>query len=218
LLSAKPSLGSPLLLDRNGSRIVYSDQHGSVMLRNTVNKTDRLLTNACPVLHDWSPDRNRLLCSEANDLFQMDLNGGGRTPLLHLDRPPVKARFSPDGQWVSFTTEAGDGDAAWGFVAPLDGSNSRIQICQEVYSLSLQWAPDGNAVYYWSTRDGFRCLYSQPLEPQSKVPLGKSFAVLHRHGLQHYPWAGGTLAVSSSRVATTLVDELANIWKIEWAP
>lgn len=109
----------------------------------------------------------------------------------------------------------GQGDTVEGFIAPLDGSSRTIQLCQEVYQLSLDWAPDGNAVYYWSQRDGFRCLYKQPLDPESKVPQGNPIAILHRHGLQSYPWSGGTLAVGSGRFAMTLLDQLANIWKVD---
>lgn len=84
--------------------------------------------------------------------------------------------------------------------------------------MSLHWALNGDAVYYWSTRDGFRCLYTQPLNPQIKSPRGDPIAILHRHGLQRYPWSGGTLAVGSGRLAMTLKDELANIWKADLPP
>jgi hypothetical protein len=84
-----------------------------------------------------------------------------------------------------------------------------------VYGLSLHWAPGGNAIYYWSTQDGFRCLYMQRLQPNTKVPQGSPIAILHRHALQRYPWSGGTLATGSGTMAMTLKDELANIWTVD---
>jgi len=218
LLGASPSLRSPLFLDRNGSRILFVREQGStvsVILRNVAEKADRLLTTACPVLHDWSRDGELLLCSDGTDLFQFRIGQSGKMPLLHLTREPVLARFSPDARWISFMSTTGQGETAAGFLAPLDGSNRTIQICQEVYVLSLHWAPDGNAIYYWSVRDGFRCLYMQPLHPETKVPQGPPIVILHRHGTQRYPWSGGTLAVGSGRLAMTLMDELANIWKLD---
>jgi eukaryotic-like serine/threonine-protein kinase len=215
LLGASPSAQSPLSLDRNGSRVVFVRGQGSVMLRNVAERTDQLLTTDCPALQDWSSEKGLLLCADGNDLFQLRIGQSGRMPQLHLTREPELARFSPDARWVSFVSTTGEGETIAGYLAPLDGSNRTIQIDQEVYTLSLHWAPDGNAVYYWSLRDGFRCLYVQRLDPQTKVPRGAPVAILHRHGSQHYPWSGGTLAVGSGRVAMTLMDELANIWKVD---
>jgi Tol biopolymer transport system component len=221
LLAASPSRWSRLFLDRTGSRIIFVRQQGStksVILRNVAEKTDRLITTDCPILHDWSRDGELLLCSRGNNLFQLRIGQSGKRPLLYLTHAPVLASFSPDARWISFVSATGQGETVAGFLAPLDGSNRTMQICQEVNVLSLHWAPDGNALYYWSMRDGFRCLYRQPLNPETKVPQGDPIAVLHRHGLQHYPWSGGALAIGSGRAAMTLKDEQANIWKVDLAP
>jgi Tol biopolymer transport system component len=218
LLHASPSLQGPLFLDYTGSRIVFvRDQgsKGSVLLRNIAEKTDRVLTTGCPVLHDWSRDGEFLLCARDNSLFQLRIGESGKTPLLYVPQPPFIARFSPHRGWISYVSASGQGESVTGFLAPLDGSNRAIPICQEAWNLSLHWAPDGDAVYYWSTRDGFRCLYKQPLDPESKTPQGAPVAILHRHGVQAYPWSGGTLAVGGDRLAMTLMDELANIWKVD---
>jgi Tol biopolymer transport system component len=218
LLAASPSLQSPLFLDHTGSRIVFVREQGSrssVVLWNVAETTDRVLTEDCPVLHDWSSDGQFLLCAQGNNLFQLRIGQSGKTPLLYLPHAPMVARFSPDARWISFVSGTGQGASVAGFTAPLDGSNRTIQLWQEVYELSLRWVPDGSAVYYWSMRDGFRCLYKQPLDPERKVPRGAPIAILHRHGVQSDPWSGGTLAVGSGRLAMTLMDELANIWKVD---
>lgn len=217
LLAVSPFAQSPLFLDRTGSRIVFVRKQGSVisiMLRKLAEKRDRLLTTNCPILQDWSSDGELLLCSAGTDLFQIRIGESRQKTLLHLPREPELARFSPDGRWVAFVSTTGQGENIAGYLAPLDGSNRTIQLDQEVYTLSLHWSPDGNAIYYWSVRDGFRCLYKQSLDPRTKIPRGVPVAILHRHELQHYPWSGGTLAVGSGRVAMTLTDELANIWKV----
>lgn len=173
------------------------------------------LTTECPSLQDWSKDGKLLLCTDHVDLFQIRIGDGKRKMLVHPPREPEFARFSPDARWVSYVSTAGQGEIVVGYLAPLDGSSRTIQIDHEVYTLSLHWAPDGNAIYFWSVRDGFRCLYMQRLDPRTKVPKGAPLAILHRHESQHYPWSGGTLAVASGALAMTLSDELANIWKAE---
>src|SRR6185437_5791854 len=212
LLPASPSLQSPLFLDHTGRRIVFVREQGSktsIVLRNIVDKMDRVLMVDCPVLHDWSSDGKFLLCARGNNLFQVRLGESEKTPLLYLTHEPFSARFSPDRRWISYVTATGQGENVEAFLAPLDGSNRTIQLCQVAWNLSLHWDADGNAVYYWSTRDGFRCLYKQALDPESKIPQGAPIAILHRHGVQSYPWSGGTLAVGSGRLAMTLMDELA---------
>lgn len=218
LLGASPSAHSPLILNRDGSEIVFERKQGStvsVVLRDIAKRTDRILTTSCPTLQDWSKDRKLLLCTDGSDLFQIRIGDSGKIVVLHPPREPEFARFSPDARWISYVSTAGQGENVVGYLAPLDASNRTIQIDQEVYTLSLNWSADGNAIYFWSVRDGFRCLYMQRLDRRTKIPEGAPVAILHRHEWQHYPWSGGTLAVSSGRIAFTLTDELANIWKAD---
>lgn len=221
LLGAAPWAESRLVLDQDGSRVVFERKLAStvsIVLFSLRDKTDRVLTTECPNLQDWSSDGKFLLCSDGTELFQIGIGASGKIPPLHLPREPQQARFSPDARWVSFVSTTGQDQNMVGYLAPLDGSNRTINIDQETYTLSLHWAPDGNAVYYWSMRDGFRCLYMQRLDAESKVPKGAPTAILHRHGSQHYPWSGGTLAVGSGLIAFTLTDEMANIWKADLPP
>ena len=44
-----------------------------------------------------------------------------------------------------------------------------------------RWAPNGKLLYFLSDRDGRFCLWAQHLDPDSKRPLGKPFAVWHFH-------------------------------------
>ena len=218
LLAAVPTSTSPVFLDRDGQRVVFERKQGpvvSVVIRDLRENRDRVITTDCPVLHDWSSDGKLLLCSEGTDLFEIRVDQWRRLPLLHLPRNPERARFSPDVGWVSYVNTTSEGQAIVGYLAPLDGSNRTVKIDQEVYTLSLHWSADGNSIYYWSVRDGFRCLYMQRLDARTKVPIGAPVAVLHRHASQHYPWSGGTLATGSGLVAMTLTDELANIWKVD---
>jgi eukaryotic-like serine/threonine-protein kinase len=218
LLGASPASQGALILNEDGSEIVFERKQASVtsvILRNLRDNRERVVTKECPSLQDWSVDGKLLLCTDHVDLFEISIGTLRKTVVLHPPREPGFARFSPDARWVSYVSTAGQGEIVVGYLAPLDGSDRTIQIDREVYTLSLHWAPDGNAIYYWSVRDGFRCLYMQRLDPRTKVPKGEPIAILHRHGSQHYPWSGGTLAVSSNVLAFTLTDELANVWKVD---
>jgi len=218
LLNASPEHKSPVFLNQDGSQVIFlrgGNSGTSVILRSVTEKTDKEITKDCPVLHDWSRNGNYLICRVDGKLFEVNVSKpSDRTP-INLARSPLQARLSPDGRWVAFVSQRGDGDTTDGSVAQVDGSNRVSVISAAEQGLSLHWSPNGNAIYYWSLQDGFRCLYSQQLNPVTKILSGDPIAVLHRHASQNYPWSGGTLAVGSDRIVMTLKEEMANIWKVD---
>lgn len=216
MLSATPLKDSRLKLDYDGSHVVFArttEGQNTIVFRTVADGRERVLTTACPVLYDWSYKANALLCGDGPRLFQVSGENGSRTS-LPMQGPFIWAQLSPDGQWVAYVKEGERGHTTSGFVAQIR-SGKEIEFCEKLNGLSAHWAPNGNSIYYWSVRDGFRCLYAQALEPQTKVPRGEPVALVHRHGSQHYPWSGGTLAVGEGRMAFTLKEELANIWRVE---
>ena len=62
------------------------------------------------------------------------------------------------------------GQAKW--IAVTDGRNNDDK---------AQFSPDGNTVYFTSTRDGYLCIWAQRLDPATKHPLGSPFALEHFH-------------------------------------
>ena len=81
------------------------------------------------------------------------------------------------------------GQARWTiFIAPFNRTGDQepednwIQITKDNARNNLAaWAPDGRTLYYLSDRDGFRCIWGQRLDPDTKKPLGEAFAVYHSH-------------------------------------
>jgi hypothetical protein len=43
------------------------------------------------------------------------------------------------------------------------------------------WSPAGDRLYFFSERDGHRCLWTQALDPETKAPTGEATAVYHFH-------------------------------------
>ncbi len=218
LLGAAPFKQSPLFLDANGDRILFEkgeDEKRTIVIRNTRTGTETRASSTCPVIQDWHSRLNLLLCSKGPDLFLQAVGQPASRQLYHLSTTAIQARLSPDAQWVSYTLATGSKGMMQGFISSVNGPSQTFEIYKELYNLSLHWANDGNSLYYWTTKDGSRCLYSQSLDPRTKRPLGPPAALLHRHASQHYPWGGATLSVSSSLIAFSLKDELSNLWKID---
>ena len=78
------------------------------------------------------------------------------------------------------------------------------------------WSADGKRIYFISDSDGSRCVWGQELNPATKRPTGTPFPVYHSHrasrSLKNLPLGGGSLAVSSSRVAFGQAELTGNIW------
>lgn len=92
---------------------------------------------------DVSPDGNRIVFDMLGDIFIMPAEGG-KAEVLRSGLPyEIQPRFSPDGNRILFTSDAGGGDNIW--VMNSDGSDAR-QITTEDFRLlnNAFWSPDGN--------------------------------------------------------------------------
>jgi imidazolonepropionase-like amidohydrolase/Tol biopolymer transport system component len=92
---------------------------------------------------DVSPDGRHIVFDMLGNIYIMPITGGEATPLREGLAYEVQPRFSPDGQWISFTSDAGGGDNIW--VMRRDGSDAK-QITNESFRLmnNAVWAPEGN--------------------------------------------------------------------------
>ena len=96
------------------------------------------------------------------------------------------AYFSWDDHWVVFKQLLGFAKARV-VTAPVRngvaGKESEwIAVTDGRYSDDKpQFSPDGNTVYFTSTRDGYLCIWAQRLDPATKRPIGAPVAYEHFH-------------------------------------
>jgi dipeptidyl aminopeptidase/acylaminoacyl peptidase len=115
-------------------------------------------------------------------IVALDLRTRTERDFLSLpDRPVYHAFFSWDDRWVVFKK-----------MPPRDSGDGQILIAPVRYGLAAapktewiavtdgrnnddkpQFSPDGNTVYFTSTRDGSLCIWAQRLDPATKHPLGQ---------------------------------------------
>ncbi len=92
---------------------------------------------------DVSPDGRQIVFDLLGDIYKIP-TAGGKAILLRGGLPyEVQPRFSPDGNKISFTSDAGGGDNIW--VMDNDGKNAK-QITKESFRLlnNAVWHPDGD--------------------------------------------------------------------------
>ena len=95
---------------------------------------------------DVSPNGKEIVFDLLGDIYKMPISGGNAT-LLRKGLPfEVQPRFSPDGNKILFTSDAGGGDNIW--LMNADGTNAK-QITKEDFRLlnNAVWSADGNYIF-----------------------------------------------------------------------
>ncbi|MDA2923688.1 SBBP repeat-containing protein [Acidobacteria bacterium AH-259-L09] len=115
----------------------------------------------------WSPDGRTLsftaFTTDADNdgaIWTLSLDGGG-DPTLFLDLPgsgEMSARFSPDGQWLAYTSGVGGKGGVWQnrgdqhrqvFVKPFPDTGAQYQVTQDT-GAEPGWSRDGTEIFYRS--------------------------------------------------------------------
>jgi Tol biopolymer transport system component len=130
--------------------------------------------------------------------------------------------MSPDGKWIAFTARRSSRDYSI-YVAPFSPSRPPAQsewveiLRSPEVNPGAGWSPDGNLLYFSSERDGYACLWALRLDPATKQPRGKLFAVQHFHTpsqrmtapSRRYP-----VAVARDKIAVSLEERSGGIWML----
>ena len=92
---------------------------------------------------DVSPKGDLVVFDLLGDIYVMPISGGKATPLTQGRALDIQPRFSPDGEWVSFTSDRNGADNIW--VMRTDGSDARA-ISNEDFRLlnNAWWHPNGD--------------------------------------------------------------------------
>jgi len=94
---------------------------------------------------DVSPDGGEIVFDLLGDLYAIPLAGGEARALTSGLAWDMQPRYSPDGEWIAFTSDRGGGDNVW--IVKRDGSDPR-QVTKEDFRLVNDpvWSPDGDFI------------------------------------------------------------------------
>lgn len=141
-------------------------------------KTFNLETNEGTWMNlDVSPDGKTIVFDLLGDIYSMPITGGEATNLRAGLAYEVQPKFSPNGNYISFTSDAEGGDNIW--VMTADGSNAK-SITKEKFRLlnNAVWTPDGESLvarkHFTSTRSlGAGEMWQYPLSGSAGLQLTK---------------------------------------------
>jgi Tol biopolymer transport system component/DNA-binding winged helix-turn-helix (wHTH) protein len=133
--------------------------------------------------------------------------------------------FSWDDRWVVFKKELQEPVRSQIMIAPVhDGAAGKetewIAVTDGRYNDDKgQFSPDGNTVYFTSTRDGYLCIWAQRLDPATKRPVGDPLGYEHFHNsagrdVAAYLWIDklSDLSVARDKILINLPQLRADIW------
>jgi Tol biopolymer transport system component len=228
-LAATPQNEENPKITLDGSKVVYSVAEGQKRSTYVIPAAGGFPRKVCDYCYSlpWFADGKRMLFNGPGILKAFDTETAKETDLLKLSIIASGPRTSWDDRWVTFYTildpihtrlyvapiHAGSVTEQSEFIALTDGTT---------YDLLPEFSPDGGTLYFFSQRDGARCLWAQRLEPGAKRPTGPPFAVQHFHGARVSPLfvKAGQRAISVARdkIVITMQERLGNIWMAESQP
>ena len=188
----------------------------------------KVCDSGCAIVWDWSLDGQALFFMRyTSAILTLDPRrkvsiglmrlpeGEIREYLADPQRATYQAHLSPDGQWVT-VMYAGEVR-----VAPVRSGKpagpSEWKIAVKGPADLPRWAPDGNMLFFLSSRDSFRCFWAQKLDSETKDPIGEPFAVQHFHRTRRslrYIQDSGAIgpALARDRIVFPLVEITGNVW------
>ena len=126
---------------------------------------------------DVSPDGKTIVFDLLGDIYTMPISGGTSTILRSGLSYEVQPRFSPNGKYISFTSDAEGGNNIW--VMTADGKNAKA-ITKEKFRLlnNAVWTPDGKSLvarkHFTSSRSvGAGEMWQYPLSGSAGLQITK---------------------------------------------
>jgi len=180
-------------ISRDGSKVAYTRQEGqkrSIYVAPVGRSGVPVkVCESCGGSGDWLSDTRILFArrGQPTRIGPVDLASGHTIDLVqHPQFNVYSGRSSLDNRWIAFHRWTGPMTRRI-YVAPFrDGAtlpeHDWIPITDGLgLDRDVCWSPDGNLLYFYSERDGFRCVWAQRLDATTKRPKGGMFSVHHLH-------------------------------------
>jgi Tol biopolymer transport system component len=187
----------------------------------------------CGHVADWSGNGDSIVYVDHSSPVRvgtLTLSSGAHTMIgspqykYSLDTP----RLSPDGNWMAVTAVHPRDARAQIFAIPLEGGKSAPETAWVAITDGNSWddkpvwTARGDALLYYSRRDGFGCIWRQAVNKSTKRPEGVPEEVLAFHSIRlsmkDLSSYLATLSLTGDRLLFNVVESTGSLWVREDAP
>ena len=153
-LTSAESFDADPVWSPDGAEIAFtSDRTGKWGLwkKNISTEQEELLWEAAEgtdlIAMDWSPNGEFILFDLAQDVWVLPVSGGDPWPLFNDPSDNERAaHFSPDGEWVAYSSTEAGGDSV--YVARFPDASDRKRVSEQ--GGHPRWRSDGRELFYKS--------------------------------------------------------------------
>jgi tricorn protease len=142
-----------------------------------------------------SPDGSTIVFVYENDLWQVPVIGGTAYRLTALEGQVSVPRFSPDGQWIAFTSSR-DRNANV-YVMPVGGGEIRQLTWHQAGDFVDSWSWNSEYIYFHSERENMSSVYKLSVNGGTPQALfGFNYFNVEHHLVEH-PESGAYIFTES---------------------
>jgi Tol biopolymer transport system component/predicted Ser/Thr protein kinase len=213
------------LISPQGTEVAYPGSDGAAYVVARRGGPPKKLCDSCTP-GDWTNDGRQVITnldSGGRQIKLVDVGSGETRLLLDSDQSLNRPHLSPDNRWLAFRSQTGSSGQI--FVSPFrPGSPPAVSEWVAITDSERDvrpcgWSPSSRMLYLVSSRDGFRCLYACPWDPEKGRPRGPVQLVGHFHNFRNVA-SGGTSVISTGAGNAVMKDQIlfdlpsnvSNIW------
>jgi len=209
------------LLSGDGTKVVFRRDGGAFM--TTVEDGPVLqLLKSCGKPSDVTFDGGQILCDsrESDEKIVLWSHGVTETLVAQPDgrnTTQFDGHFSPNERWVAYSEGRPSSPERRIMVVP-NTPNKKLAGGDWIaigdsgdFDISPVWGADGKHIYYVSDKDGFRCIWARPVDPDTARPTGPAFAIAHFH-MASQTLRTTSLSASRGFLIFTMTETTGNIW------
>ena len=219
-LIATPDKELRALVSPDGKMVVFErGERGNVGLCviPTAGGTERRIAEKARSVTSWTWDSTRVIAFVGHEWVTIDVQTGETAHLI--GEGPIAPTLCPDENWLVFNVRESESVKPT-YIAPIHHGavaprSEWIRITSNQADGHSRWSPDGSTLYYSSNKDGFVCLWAQPLDPDSKQPKGPQKHIFGTHDPDRPLRWGWPLGLSANRFYYRVLESRANIWLAE---
>jgi Tol biopolymer transport system component len=230
-LTATPDFESMPRITPDGSKVAFSViQQGRRVLSVVPagGGSPEMVCNDCGNPQAWLPGGTKLLYLRNEpppaSIFELDTASGQSRPIVqHSQIPVYVCQLTADGLWVVFKGDLGTlRTQVYAAPFPAEGAvppESWIPITGgDAWEDLPRWSCDARLIYFYSDRDGFRCIWARRFDPAAQHPTGEVFPIQHFHqislSLSNLSLSEFELDAAPGKLVFPLAEISGNIWMI----